>query len=112
MLDRNVELVAVSVDPPELSEPLRRKLAFPIRFLSDEKGDLMNVLGIRDSDGLPKLAPPGWGRVFKQRESRDLFLPTTFLLDEAGVIRWIYRPETYRVRAPARAILRAIDALS
>jgi len=43
--------------------------------------------------------------------SRDLFLSTTFLLDEEGVIRWVYRPDTYRVRAPAREVLRAIDAL-
>ena len=44
-------------------------------------------------------------------DGRDLFLSTTFLLDEEGVIRWVYRPDTYRVRAPAREVLRAIDAL-
>ena len=43
--------------------------------------------------------------------SRDLFLSTTFLLDEEAVIRWVYRPDTYRVRAPAREVLQAIDAL-
>jgi peroxiredoxin len=41
----------------------------------------------------------------------DLFLPTTFLLDEDHVVRWVYRPETYRVRAPASEVLRQIEAL-
>jgi hypothetical protein len=71
----------------------------------------MDMLDIRDTEGLPKLPPPGWGRIFRKRESRAIFLPTTFLVDEAGVIRWVYRPETYRVRAPAAEILHAIDAL-
>ena len=45
-------------------------------------------------------------------DGRDLFLSTAFLLDEEGVIRWVHRPDTYRVRAPARDGLRAIDALA
>jgi peroxiredoxin len=104
-------VLAVSVDPPEASEALRRKLDLPMRFLSDERGVLMDALGIRDRDGLPGVAPPGWRRTFAARASRDIFLPTTFLLDEEGVIRWVYRPDSYRVRAPAAEVLRAIDAL-
>ena len=107
ILDRGVEVVAVSVDPPEMSEPLRRKLGLAIRFLSDERGTLMDALGIRDRDALP--SPPGWGKLLRDRASRDIFLPTTFLLDGVGVIRWVYRPDTYRMRAPARDVLRAID---
>ena len=83
-------------------------LGLPIRFLSDERGTLMDALHVLHRDGMPpsfithRLADGG---------SRDLFLSTTFLLDEEGVIRWVYRPDTYRVRAPAREVLRAIDAL-
>ncbi len=101
----------MSVDPPEDSEPLRRRLGIGIRFLSDARGVLMDAVGIRDRDGLPTLPPPGWGTRLRRRASRDIFLPTTFLLDEAGVIRWIYRPDTYRVRAAPSVLLRAIDAL-
>jgi len=111
ILDRGVEVVAVSVDPPDVAQRLREKLDLPIRFLSDERGTLMDALGIRDIDGLPALGPPGWGAALRGRASRDIFLPTTFLLDGVGVIRWIYRPDTYRVRAPARAVLAAVDAL-
>lgn len=109
ILSRGVEVVAISVDPPEESEALRRRVGLGIRFLSDTTGSLMDMLGIRDSGGLPP--PLVAGAQTAARSSRDIFLATTFLLDEAGVIRWIYRPDSYRVRAPAAELLRAIDAL-
>jgi peroxiredoxin len=108
ILERRVEVVAVSVDPPEVSQALRQRLRLPIGFLSDPHGTLMDALHIRHRNAMP---PPPFGRAVPAGEGRDLFMATSFLLDEAGVIRWIYRPDTYRVRAPARALLQAIDAL-
>ena len=98
ILERGVEVAAVSVDPPEVSEKLRQKFGVGIRFLSDERGVLMDALDVRDRDGLPPDFVTGG-------------LATTFLVDEGGVIRWVYRPDTYRVRAPASEVLQAIDAL-
>ena len=98
----------MSVEPPSVSEALRQRIGVPIRFLSDERGTLMDVLGIRDRDALPPAFITGRPH---EGETRDLFMSTSFLVDEQGLIRWIYRPETYRVRAPAREVLRAIDAL-
>ena len=109
ILARGVEVVAISVDPPEESEALRRRVGLDLRFLSDTAGSLMDVLGIRDRGGLPP--PLVAGAHTRDRTSRDVFLATTFLLDEQGVIRWTYRPDSYRVRAPAAALLQAIDAL-
>ena len=107
ILDRQVDVVAVSVDPPEISEKLRQKLGLAIRFLSDPRGTLMDALHVRHRDGMPPSFVTG-----RPTDGRDLFLSTTFLLDEEGVIRWVHRPDTYRVRAPARDVLRAIDALA
>jgi peroxiredoxin len=106
ILDRRVEVVAVSVDPPDVSERLRQKLGLAIRFLSDERGTLMDALHVRHRDAMPSSFITR-----RATDGRDLFLTTTFLVDEAGVIRWVYRPDTYRVRAPARELLRAIDTL-
>jgi len=108
IIARRVDVIAVSVDPPDVSEKLRRRLALPIHFLSDSRGTLMDALGIRDRNAMP---PPPFGRAVGEGDTRDLFMATSFLLDQRGVIRWVYRPETYRVRAPARALLQAIDAL-
>jgi len=106
ILDRRVGVVAVSVDPPDVSERLRQRLGLAIRFLSDERGTLMDALHVRHRNGMP----PSF-ITHRATDGRDLFLSTTFLLDEEGVIRWVYRPDTYRVRAPAREVLQAIDAL-
>ena len=96
-------MLAVSVDPPEASEELRRRLDTPIIFLSDRDGKLMDRVNVRDRGGMPSF----------ERENRgtDVFLPTSFLLDEKNVIRWVYRPDTYRVRAPATQVLAEIDRL-
>jgi peroxiredoxin len=101
-------VAAVSVDPPEISEALRRKLDLPIRILSDVHGTLMDPLGIRHDGGMPPALVAG--EVAKVNPSKDLFLTTTFLIDEQGVIRWIYRPDTYRMRASVDELIAAIDA--
>jgi peroxiredoxin len=111
ILERGVEVVAVSVDPPETSERLRRRLALEIRFVSDPEGTLMDPLGIRHRGGRPPFGAPAGA-------SRDIFLPTTFLVDVdagaggagAGVVRWVYRPHSYRVRATPQEVLAALDA--
>ena len=104
-----MDVIAVSVDPPDISEKLRRRLDLPMRILSDTNGTLMDPLGIRHDGGMPPDLIAG--EVGKINPSRDLFLATNYLLDEQGVIRWIYRPDTYRIRASVDELLAAIDAL-
>jgi len=104
-----VTVVAVSVDPPQISEALRRRLDLPMQILSDPDGTLMDPLGIRHDGGMPPNLIAG--TVGKINPSRDLFLATNYLVDEQGVIRWIYRPDTYRMRASIDELLEAIDAL-
>ena len=99
----------MSVDPPEISERLRRRLDLPMRILSDVNGTLMDPLDIRHDGGMPPDLIAG--AVGKINPSRDLFLATNYLLDEHGVIRWIYRPDTYRMRASVDELLAAIDSL-
>ena len=98
----------MSVEPAEVSEALRKRLGVGIRFVCDQRGVLMDALRIRHRDGLP---PPLVTNHPTDGASRDIFMTTSFLVDEDGAIRWIYRPDTYRVRAPVREVLRAIDAL-
>ena len=107
IMDRGVEVVALSVDPPAITEKLRKKLDLPIRFLCDVDGTLMNPLHIRHDGGMPPAIVAG--EVAKINASKDLFLATNFLLDEQGVIRWIYRPDTYRMRASIDELIAAID---
>jgi len=96
----------VSVEPPATSEALRQRLGFEIEFVSDEQGVLFDLLNVRDAGGAPPPAVTGAA----PGTSRDIFLPTTFLVDPAGVVRWVYRPSSYRVRASVTEVLTAIDA--
>ena len=108
-MDRGVEVVAVSVDPPEISDALRRRLELPMTILSDVSGSLMDPLGIRHDGGMPPNLIAG--EVGRINPSKDLFLATNYLVDERNVIRWIYRPDTYRMRASIDELVAAIDAL-
>jgi len=108
-VERGVDVVAVSVDPPEISDALQKRLDLPMKILSDPDGTLMDPLGIRHDGGMPPNLIAG--EVGRINPSRDLFLATNYLLDEKGVIRWVYRPDTYRMRASIDELIGAIDAL-
>lgn len=108
-MDRGVEVVAVSVDPPEIAEAMRRKLELPMKILCDPGGTLMDPLNIRHDGGMPLDLIAG--EVAKINPSRDLFLATNYLVDEKGVIRWIYRPDTYRMRASIDELIAAVESL-
>ncbi len=69
----------------------------------------MDPLRIRHDGGMPPDLIAG--EVAKRLSTRDLFLATNYLVDEHGVIRWIFRPDTYRMRVSIDEILRAIDGL-
>ena len=95
--EAGVEILAVSVDPPDVSRRLRDRLDSEITFLSDPDGELLDRLGIRHRD------PPG--------RSTDIAYPTAILVDGEGIIRWIYQSDTYRRRAAPDEIFAAISAL-
>src|SRR5437016_2360371 len=45
------------------------------------------------------------------QDGTDTNAPTTFLLDGAGKVRWLYRPERVLDRLPPEELLKAIDAV-
>ncbi len=87
---------------------MRRRLDLPIKIVCDVAGTLMDPLHIRHDGGRPPAVVAG--QVAKINPSKDLFLATNFLVDAEGVIRWIYRPDTYRMRASIDELIAAIDA--
>lgn len=65
-------------------------------FLSDPEGKLLDELGIVERDA------PGRG---------DIAFPTSILVDEDGIVRWVYTSDTYRQRARPEDVFAAIDAM-
>lgn len=87
-------MYAVSVDSPSHNAQLKAKLGAGYEFLSDEKCELLDALDIRQ----PRRSVTG----------NDTAIPTQYLLDQEGRVRWVYRADTWRIRPhPREALLAA-----
>lgn len=93
---RGVQVVAVSVDPPETTRRHCEKQGYTFTFLSDEQTEVIRRYDLLHEDG----GPMG-----------DIARPAEFLLDPSGTIRWVNLSEDYRVRARPEEMLKAIDAV-
>lgn len=89
-----VQIYAVSVDPPEHNARLKARLGAGYEFLSDERGELLDALNIRQAH--------------RSVTGKDTAIPTQYLLDREGVVRWVYRAENWRIRPHPQEALRAI----
>ena len=89
--------VAISVDPPAVSEDLAQKAGYSFPILSDPKAEV-----IRRYD----LLHPGGGP-----SSSDISRPAEFLVDSSGTVRWTNFTEDIRVRAKADQMLAAARAI-
>jgi peroxiredoxin len=87
----DVQVLGVSVDPPEINRGVEEKLKAPFPILSDAKREAMQIYGTRNPNQPPGEAP--------------INTPTLVLIDKAGTIRWIHQAEDYRVRAPISQVL-------
>ena len=94
---RGIRVVAISADAPEDTRSHRDKLGFTYTFLSDPKTET-----IQRYDLLHKGAGP---------KGTDIARPAEFLIDAAGVIRWVNLTESVTVRARPEQVLKAFDQL-
>jgi peroxiredoxin len=93
-----VKLFAVSVDPPDTSAALRKRLQCEFAFLSDPDGKVLDRLGIRHHGG-------------REFDGGDVAYPTQVLVDKDGIVRWTYESAYYRVRARPEDVFAAITSL-
>jgi peroxiredoxin len=94
---RGIRVVAISVDPPEINRRQRQKLGFTYTFLSDSKAEV-----IRRYDLLHRGAGP---------KGADIARPAEFLIDSAGIVRWVNLTENIAVRARPEQVLQAFDEM-
>jgi len=92
---RGLRVVAISVDPPEISKRHCQKMGFTFPFLSDVKAEV-----VRRYD----LLHPGAGP-----KGADISRPAEFLIDTTGTIRWVNLTESAAVRARPEQVLKAFD---
>ena len=94
---RGVRVVAISVDPIEVTEKLRKKNGYTFTFLSDPKAEVIR--------GWDLLHPHGG------IDGADIARPAEFLIDPTGTVRWVNLTEDYKVRVQAPAVLKVLGEL-
>lgn len=111
---RGIMPVAISVDRAEESAETQALYTIPFPILSDpdlaahRAYRVLNELGQEDLDRLA-----GFGMDIEAASGRThhtIAVPSLFLLDANGVIRWAHADQDYKVRPSIAKVLGAIDA--
>jgi len=92
--------VTVCTDKPEQIKAQMRKHGCQAIMLSDRECKLIDTLGIRNQ-GFHSGIPGG---------AKALPIPTTVLVDSAGVVRWIDQAENYQRRSDPDRVLAALES--
>ena len=93
---RNVRVVAISVDPPDVSKKHAAKQGYTFPILSDEKRETLRKYDLVHEGGF---------------RGADISKPAEFLLDADGVVVWRNLTDDYKVRLKADELRKGLDAL-
>ena len=89
---RGVQVVGISVDPPEFNAEMHGKLLLPFPLLSDARGDLSKLYGLWDEDeGVSK--------------------PSLVVLDQSREIRHLYVGDDFSDRPENKEVFAALSKL-
>lgn len=94
---RGIRVVAISVDPSDISRRHRQKLGFTFAFLSDPKAEVIRRYDLLHAGAGPK--------------GTDIARPAEFLIDPSGIVRWVNLTENIAVRARPEQVLEALDSM-
>lgn len=89
--------VAISVDPPDVSERLRSKKGYTFTLLCDPQAEVIRHYELLHAAGSP--------------EGKDISRPAEFLVDRSGIVRWENFTEDIRVRPRAEQLFAAARAI-
>jgi len=87
----DVQVLGISVDPPDKAREVQTRLKTGFPILSDHQREVMKTYGTRNLNQEPGEEP--------------LNVPLLVLIDRKGIVRWIHLSEDYRLRAPVTRVL-------
>jgi peroxiredoxin len=111
---RGVTPVTVSVDTPDAEAKTKATYAIPFPVLSDSDATMIeafHVVNKVDADTLAKMK--GFGVDLERSSGKthhEIAIPSLFLVDRMGVVRWAHSDPDFKVRPSTAQILAAIDA--
>src|SRR5690606_34900705 len=101
--ERGLRFIAISPDTPdEVRRFAEQHRDYAMRFLSDADLQVTDAFQLRSH----KTLAIARGRSL----ARPLAIPTTIVVDERGVVRWIDQSADHQLRSDPRRVLPAIDA--
>lgn len=100
-----IRLVAISPDTVEQAAAMRSKLGLSFAVLADPELVAIGAFGVRHEKSERAFA----GDISDSRGMRrPLAVPTTVLIDGAGIVRWIDQASDYRVRSDASKVIEGV----
>ena len=95
---QDAELIALSIDPPELLQKMARQVAArggapTFTFVSDSGHRVIDRYGLLNESSV------GWPH------------PTTYVIDRHGVVRWKFTEVNYKIRPTNQMVLDALARL-
>lgn len=113
---RGVQLLAISVDHPAAAAEAGARWEIPFPVLADPDLATHEAYGVvhsADESEVARLRSLGIDLEAASGRAHHRFaVPSIFLIDGAGVIRWAHSDPDYRTRPSAQQLLQTIDQLS
>lgn len=86
------EVLAISIDKPDKSQPMADKLKIPFPILSDPEHKVIDAYDLFNSAG-------------------KISKPAVFILDKKAVVRWSFFDEDYKVRPLNEVLLEELKKI-
>ncbi|MEL6234316.1 MAG: peroxiredoxin family protein [Pseudomonadota bacterium] len=111
--EHGVTLLALSKDTPQDAAAHKARDALRMTLLSDPKLAVIRAYGVEHhkafgQNSVPKTTLGGVPIGLAPFSFRAMAIPTTLLIDEAGIIRWIDQTEDYRLRSSKARVMNAV----
>jgi peroxiredoxin len=94
---REIRIVGISVDPPDVNRRQSQKRGYKFPLLSDPKAEVIRRYDVLHPGAGPKGA--------------DIARPAEFLIDSNGMVRWVNLTENIAVRARPEQVLDAFNQI-
>ncbi len=111
---RGVTPVTVSVDKPEAEAKTKATYAIPFPVLSDTDAAMLEAFHVVNNvDDATVAKMRGFGvdlESYSGKTHHKIAIPSLFLIDRSGTVRWAHSDPNYQVRPSIAQILSAIDA--
>jgi len=95
---RQTRVVAISPDRVDELREFRRKKRFKLTLLADPENQVIRRYNLQNRNFTPRRGP-----------FRELVIPTTLLIDDRGIVRWLDQASDFRIRRSAQEIMARID---